>query len=407
MKKYILLICALSFASVSATVTKESNLRNYSENILKAKCMDCHSSQTFYPWYYNLPGAKALIDADVEAGRASLDFEEEVFNQAELPKAIAKRLSAVIKSDRMPPIQFKLAHWDKVITAEEKQMLLKWLDSVQGQAIQPLPSKASLKLNQAKVALGQSLYNDKRLSGDNTISCATCHDLAKGGTDRSPVSTGIHGAKGPVNSPTVYNSSYNVKQFWDGRAKDLIEQAAGPVMNPIEMGSKSWDEVIAKLKKDPTLIAKFQKAYGSTNITGAMITESIAEFEKSLVTPNSRFDKYLKGDKKVLTATEIKGYQLFEKYSCTTCHYGPAVGGGKFENFGKVKAYKGLQKSFKVPILRNVELTYPYFHDGSVKTLEEAVAIMGEYEVGVKIPTADNQAIVAFLKTLTDEDLKK
>ncbi|KPK15045.1 MAG: cytochrome B6 [Myxococcales bacterium SG8_38] len=272
-----------------------------------------------------------------------------------------------------------------------------------------------------KVVLGRSLYHDTILSGDGTVSCATCHMLDHGGAEPRKTSTGIRGQKGPINSPTVLNSAYNFVQFWDGRAKDLQEQAAGPVANPIEMGAV-WDEVVAKIKKEDEYAAAFAKLY-EDGVTQDNITDAIAEYEKSLITP-SRFDKYLRGDASALTDQEKRGYQTFKEVGCTACHAGVLAGGAMFQKLGLVKDYfadRGTPLTeadmgrfnvtknpadkhfFKVPTLRNVELTPPYLHDGSRETLEETVAVMGRYQLGRELTQQQVNDIVAFLKSLTGE----
>ena len=260
------------------------------------------------------------------------------------------------------------------------------------------------------------------LSGDNTLSCASCHSLAKGGTDQLPVATGIRGQQGPINSPTVYNAMYNLAQFWDGRAKDLQSQAEGPVANPGEMGAV-WDKVIEKLKQVPEYQNAFSELYLSEGITKTTVTNAIAVFEKSLLTPNSRFDQYLRGNDNSLSLSEKEGYLLF-KQNCTSCHFGPTLGGLSFEKMGVENNYFSMRNGeitgvdagrfnvtkkeldrhvFKVPVLRNVEVTYPYFHDGSVNSLSETVRIMGEVQVGKKFSSEQISQIVDFLKTLTGE----
>ena len=292
-------------------------------------------------------------------------------------------------------------------------------------AAEPIQALSAVKVTEPiKVELGNKLFHEKKLSPDNTISCASCHDLAKGGTDRLPVSIGIRGQKGPINSPTVYNSRYNIKQFWDGRAKDLIEQAAGPVTNPKEMGS-NWLYVIKTLKNSPKYVALFNKAYAG-QINKQTITDAIASFEETLVTP-SRFDDYLMGDKKALTAQEIKGYQTFKSIGCTRCHNGINVGGNMFMKMGLVKDYfknrnipiteadlgrynvtkqKYDKHVFKVPSLRNIELTAPYFHDGQTKSLSVAVKTMAEFQLGRDLNSIEVRDIVAFLKSLTGKELR-
>lgn len=431
----------LVFVSLFLSIQLSANAitkRQKVEKILKTKCMDCHSNETVYPWYYNFPIAKQLMDADIQKGRAFFDLKTEIFNlenEKDISKSTLSRLAHEIETDSMPLLQYKLAHWNTIITAEDKKIILSWIKDLKAgkfsEPIEPLPMLADLKLDNNKVTLGKLLYHDKRLSGDNTLSCASCHDLAKGGTDQKQFSIGIRGQLGHINSPTSYNSAFNIKQFWDGRAEDLEGQAHGPVHNPIEMGS-SWKDVIKKLSADAQMVAMFKKAYGiksANEITGDMIANSIGEFEKSLVTNDNRFDKYLRGDKNALTADELKGYELFKKYDCTSCHNGPAVGGASFQKMGVVQDYfndraaglHGLNKmaiskedygrfnvtkkeedkfKLKIPILRNIKDTYPYMHDGNVATLEEAVRIMGQCQVGTKIPKQDIDLIVKFLRTL-------
>ncbi|MDD5056887.1 MAG: cytochrome-c peroxidase [Sideroxydans sp.] len=272
----------------------------------------------------------------------------------------------------------------------------------------------------AKVALGDKLFHEPRLSHDNSIACASCHDLAKGGTDQSRFSTGIKGALGDVNAPTVFNSGLSIAQFWDGRAKTLEEQAAGPVHNPIEMGS-NWKEVIGKLLADKDYPALFELAYHD-GITPANIADAIATFERTLLTPNSRFDRYLRGEKKALNDDELEGYRRFVNLGCASCHQGVGIGGNMFQRFGVMGDYfegrqpgkadlgrfnvTGLEEDmhvFKVPSLRNVALTSPYFHDGSAKTLSEAVRVMGKYQLGKELSKKEVNLIVAFLHTLNGE----
>jgi cytochrome c peroxidase len=283
--------------------------------------------------------------------------------------------------------------------------------------ILPLPDSADVDMD--KVLLGRSLYFDTALSGDGTVSCATCHMLEHGGAEPRKTSIGIGGQIGPINSPTVLNSSYNFVQFWDGRAKDLQEQAAGPVENPSEMGAK-WENVVKRLAKNEEYAAAFAKLY-EDGITKDNATDAIAEYEKSLITP-SRFDAYLKGDDTAITDAEKQGYATFKEVGCTACHSGINVGGAMFQKLGLVKDYfkdRGTEITeadlgrfnvtkneaekhfFKVPTLRNVELTSPYLHDGSRATLEETVKVMGTYQLGRELTTAQVNSIVTFLKTLT------
>lgn len=281
--------------------------------------------------------------------------------------------------------------------------------------IQPIP--AAHVSNPAMVELGKKLFFDPRLSKSGFISCNSCHNLSMGGTDNLKTSIGHQWNQGPINAPTVLNSSLNLAQFWDGRAKDLQAQAGGPIDNPGEMGS-THALAVEVLQSIPAYVAEFKTAFGSDKINIDEVTKAIASFEETLVTPNSRFDKWLKGDQKALSANELAGYKLFKESGCVACHNGPAVGGNSYQKMGLVAPYKASSPaegrfavtgkdadrfSFKVPTLRNVELTYPYFHDGVANTLTEAVETMGRIQLGKKFTIAENAHIVAFLKTLTGD----
>jgi cytochrome c peroxidase len=279
--------------------------------------------------------------------------------------------------------------------------------------IQPIP--AAHPKNEKMVELGKMLFFDPRLSKSGFISCNSCHNLSMGGTDNLQTSVGHNWHQGPINSPTVLNSSMNLAQFWDGRAKDLKEQAGGPIANPGEMGF-THELAVGVLQSIPEYRTRFKQLFNNDKINIGMVTDAIAAFEETLVTPGSRFDKWLKGDKQAINQTELEGYKLFKESGCTGCHNGAAVGGGSFQKFGVHEPYKTANKAegrfavtgkdadrfmFKVPTLRNVELTYPYFHDGAAATLEEAVDIMGRLQLGRKFTKEENAKIVAFLKTLT------
>ncbi len=281
--------------------------------------------------------------------------------------------------------------------------------------IQPIRPPAVIK--PALVELGKKLFFDPRLSKSGFISCNSCHNLSMGGSDNLATSIGHNWHKGPINAPTVLNSSLNVAQFWDGRAKDLQEQAAGPIANPGEMAF-THELAIETLISIPQYVTEFQQAFGPGAITIARVTEAIAAFEETLVTPNSRFDKWLLGDKAALTADELEGYRIFKSSGCTACHNGQAAGGASFRKMGVVEPYRTSNPaegrmavtgrdadrfSFKVPTLRNVELTYPYFHDGAAATLAEAVDVMARIQIGKQYTPAENARVVAFLKTLTGD----
>jgi len=289
------------------------------------------------------------------------------------------------------------------------------LQAADKEPISPIqPAKVT---NPAVVELGKKLFFDPRLSRSGFISCNSCHNLSMGGSDNLKTSIGHNWQKGPINSPTVLNSSMNLAQFWDGRAKDLREQAGGPIANPGEMAF-THELAIDMLASIPAYRAEFKKAFKKEPIDIEQVTKAIAAFEETLVTPNSRFDQWLVGKKNVLTKDEIAGYQLFKNSGCVACHNGPAVGGNSFQKMGIVEPYKdatGAQGraavtgkdadrfNFKVPTLRNVELTYPYFHDGAADTLAQAVDTMGRIQLGRTFTDDENAKIVAFLKTLTGD----
>lgn len=273
------------------------------------------------------------------------------------------------------------------------------------------------EINLAQVELGKKLYFDPRLSKSGFISCNSCHNLSMGGTDNLKTSIGHNWQQGPINAPTVLNSSLNVAQFWDGRAADLKAQAGGPIANPGEMAS-SHTLAIDVIQSIPQYVREFKQVFGHDKVSIDEVTQAIAEFEKTLVTPNSPFDQWLMGDKDAITEYELSGYTLFKNSGCVACHNGEAVGGNSFQKMGVVEPYQakgnaeGLSAvtgkdadrfKFKVPTLRNVELTYPYFHDGEAESLAEAVDLMGRLQLGRKFSEDETARIVAFLKTLTGD----
>ena len=330
--------------------------------------------------------------------------------------------------------KYYLVHWGSSLTDAKRDIVLNWAadkriamyddDLPAARAAEPVrPIDPSVETDPAKVALGYALFHDARLSVDNTVSCASCHDLSTAGVDNHQYSHGVDDQVGGVNAPTVYNAVYNFVQFWDGRAKTLADQAAGPPLNPIEMASESFDQIIAKLAADKDFAKAFNAVYPD-GLTEANITDAIEEFERTLVTPDSRFDKWLRGDDSALKADELAGYELFKKYDCATCHAGPNLGGLSYELMGLRADYfadRGLEMThedngryketqlerdrhrFKVPGLRNVEHTWPYYHDGTRVTLEEAVRDMGIYQSGVELTDIEIDNISDFLRTLTGE----
>ena len=278
--------------------------------------------------------------------------------------------------------------------------------------IKPIPNE--VKVDKKKVQLGKKLFFDPILSRDGTISCATCHDLQNGGDDGLKFSFGIGGKEGNINSPTVYNAVFNFRQFWDGRAKNLKEQVIGPIENPVEMGH-SMEGAVETLKQSKIYSSDFINVY-SDGITQENIADAIAEFEKTLITPDSPFDRYLKGDEEAISQKAKEGYRLFESKGCVLCHHGVNIGGNFYNKFG---IYEDVNSSnlgrynitkreedkyvFKVPSLRNIALTSPYMHDGRINTLKSAVEFMTRHQLGRHMEEGETDAIVEFLKSLTGE----
>jgi cytochrome c peroxidase len=285
--------------------------------------------------------------------------------------------------------------------------------------IQPLPG--TVRVDPARAAIGARLFKDPRLSANGKISCASCHLPTHGGADSRPHSVGFKGGTTAVNTPTVLNAALNFKQFWNGRADSLETQAHDVVENPVEMGSQ-WSGVVATLKRDPSYSSSFTAAYPD-GVTARNVQNAIATYERTLITPHSRFDRYLRGESAALTADEKAGYAKFKQYGCIACHQGVNVGGNMFQKFGVMGDYFAKRGNlteadlgrylvtrdesdkhvFKVPSLRNVALTAPYFHDGTAATLDEAVDVMFRYQLGRVASKEDKAAIVKFLNTLTGE----
>jgi cytochrome c peroxidase len=281
------------------------------------------------------------------------------------------------------------------------------------------PNESLIRLDPRKVELGGKLFHDPRLSHNNTISCSSCHNLEAGGTDGRAFSIGINGTVGQVTSLTVLNAGFNFRQFWDGHAETLEQQIDGPILSPVEMGS-TWKEVVEKLQASSDYAQAYRQIYGSP-IQPEGIKELIADFERSLAKQNSRFDQFLRGDTAALTAREQQGYGLFRMLGCVSCHQGAGIGGNMYQKVGIMAPYfedrghptqadlgrfnvTGDEQDkyvFKVPSLRNVALTAPYFHDGQAKTLPDAIRMMGKYQLGRQLSKAETELLAEFLQTLT------
>lgn len=276
--------------------------------------------------------------------------------------------------------------------------------------IQPLPK--ILSIDQDWVNLGKALFHSPLLSADNSISCATCHNISEGGDDGFPVSIGINGGVGKRNSPTVLNAAFNFRQFWDGRSADLTEQAVGPIHNPIEMGS-NFQDIINKLNQVPEFVQSF-RALNPDGITAEAIVKAIVTFEESLVTSGAAIDRYLLGDKNALSLQQQRGLEKFKSFGCISCHQGKNIGGNLYQRIGRLDTvpeklladtgrfdltqHEYDRYVFKVPSLRNITKTAPYFHNGSVSTLQEAVKIMAKGQLGIELSTQDVSDLLALFE---------
>jgi cytochrome c peroxidase len=281
--------------------------------------------------------------------------------------------------------------------------------------ITPLPPPTGVQAE--RVDVGRRLFYDTHLSENNSVSCNSCHLLDRYGVDHQPTSTGHDRRLGFRNSPTVYNSGLEFAQFWDGHAKDLPTQAVGPMMNPVEMGMSGPEQVVAHVRSNPAYVHGLHEAFPNAADPVSMdtITQSIASFEAGLLTP-SRWDRYLQGDTEALTAEEKQGLRVFLRTGCGACHAGKDMGGNSYEQLGAANELQGEQNDrgrvlatlesrdsmfFKVPTLRNVDQTAPYFHDGHIATLEEAVRVMGRQQADTELSDAEIHSIVTFLYALT------
>lgn len=405
-------------------------------------CIFCHTANPDLPFYASWPVASSMIKAHVEKGYQMFDIDPmmaainhgEAVNEVDLAK-----VERCVMEGTMPLASYYLAHWGSSMTEAKNSIVLGWVEqhrsafypnplaaeAFRNEPIRPIPD--ALDVNMEKVQLGKELYHDTRLSGDGTISCASCHDIQMAGVDNHQYSDGINGQLGGVNAPTSFNAVFNFVQFWDGRAATLADQAAGPPLNPVEMGSSSFEEIAERLAADAEFSKRFLAIYPE-GFNQQSITDAIAEYEKTLLTPNSAFDRYLKGDLQAMSEEQIEGYALFKEYKCATCHAGVNMGGLSYELMGQRSNYfqdremnvkSGLTDAdngrwaqtqverdryrFKTPTLRNVALTWPYYHDGSVATLAKAIEMMATYQVGRTMNEGDIAKVKAFLDAQTGE----
>lgn len=422
-----------AFTTYAASPLGTPEAKQQARDILQHKCAACHGDNTdTYNPLLNLLSL-GLLQRDVEGGQRSFTLTPNASLRASSVDLL--KMDQVLTRRHMPPIAYRAMHPGTGLTDQDVYLLRELYSTEAATAarygiITPAATPADAR-EAARIQLGKLLYNDPRLSTTNEISCASCHDLTKGGTDNLAKSEGVPGADGKpqlggVNAPTVFNAETNIRQFWDGRAADLKEQAGGPPLNPVEMGyahPEDWNKIAAKLAQSPELTVLFAAAFGDRGITADTITEAIAAYEKTLRTPDSAFDLYQKGDKTAMSTEAVAGMQAFEKQGCATCHSGPTMGGRSFEyinthadlralaapsdyaeaafglaDFSKKQQHKDM---FRVPILRNVALTAPYCHTGSVEKLEDAVRIMIQTQGKEPATDADIRNISAFLKAQT------
>ncbi len=439
----VVAVLAIVYRAVNRAPSAEMPLTGQLEQVLTdGGCISCHTANPKLPFYANFPVVKGMIGKHVADGYASFDIQPfmDALQNGTAPNEVdLAKVEQSISDGSMPMAQYYLVHWGSSVTKPKREAVLAAVRDLRAEffpnplaapefanePVRPIPD--SFPYDPQKAALGELLYSDTRLSADGTVSCATCHGLNTAGVDNKRYSEGIGGQKGGVNAPTVYNSCFNFVQFWDGRAATLAEQAGGPPLNPVEMGCESFDEIVARLSDDKEFVRSFTEVYPE-GLSQATITDAIAEFEKTLITPNSAFDRYLKGEADAITEEQKEGYELFKEYNCATCHAGVIMGGQTYELMGQRANYfedrdltlkSGLTDGdngrwaqtkverdryrFKTPTLRNVALTYPYYHDGSVETLEQAISMMSKYQVGRNMPEKDVAKVKAFLEAQTGE----
>ncbi len=402
--------------------------------VLKLKCAACHAQDATYSKFLNFLSF-GLMQDHVEGAKRAFSLTPDYSYRSGNVDYL--KMDYVLRTRRMPPASYSAVHFGSRLTPVDVAVLRQRYKESGAAArtfapIMPV-AEPGTDLEAARIYLGYLLYHDGRLSTTNQVSCASCHDLTKGGTDNLCKSEGVPGADGRpqlggVNAPSTLNAAGNIRQFWDGRAADLKEQAGGPPLNPVEMGyscEADWEKISAKLAQDPQIVALFAYVFGDRGISGDTITTAIAAYEQTLVTPDSPFDLYLKGDEQAISEKQKAGMKSFVDLGCATCHSGPSLGGISFEyinthaDFRKLATTEGYNEGayglndftrqgehkdmFRVPNLRNVALTAPYFHTGSVNSLQEAVRIMIQTQNGASVGEETIQNITRFLEAQTGQ----
>ncbi len=400
-------------------------------------CFICHGGPQEFCQHINWPVFGPAIRRDAEKGIRYADasyalayvIEDLPYDETSLVK-----LQKAVSQQSMPPLSFYVIHWRSYLTQDKKEIFLDWIyNQLSTYYAHPRPSEEHpfepvnpvpgfVPYDTDKAALGELLFHDSRLSVDNTVTCATCHNLYTAGVDNLDFSVGVYNQPGTSTSLSVFNAIFHSFYFWNGNAFTLQEQTYQALLDPVKMGNDSLDRIFDILSEDSSLTDRFLASYPK-GYSDSTITDALAEFHKTLITPNAPFDRYLKGDAEAIDQQAQEGYRLFKKFGCATCHNGTAMGGTSFQFMGVANDYFPNTRKialvdlgrysvtslpsdmyrFKVPGLRNIALTYPYFHDASAKTLQEAVTKMAYFQRDKKLSKRQVRAIVSFFNTLTGE----
>lgn len=393
-------------------------------------CMVCHASPEYASHRIHWPVVGYLIEKDAKRGIRFSNMShafEQLYEKKSITQPVLYKLQRIALNRSMPPLSFQLVHWKSPLIKGKRDILLDWVYNRLSedydvpypvthalfQPIQPLPD--SLPTDPLKATLGRSLYYN--------LSCASCHNPETGGTDNLPFSIGVHNQPSETSTLTTFNAIFHTVFSWDGKATTPEEMVSLHFKDPVKMQADTIDVLIDVLAENKELMDLFAQAYPDTDMTENTLIDALVEYLKTLITPNSPFDRYLKGDEDAISRDAKKGYDLFKKYSCATCHSGVPVGGLSLEYVGTANEFfinreeliledMGHYKvtgnpidihRFKVPGLRNIELTYPYFHNSVTDNLRIAVSAMAYHQRGKKLSEKEKDKIIAFLKTLTGE----
>lgn len=401
----------------------DAEFKLVSDTMVK-KCADCHSSDMApRPVYFNFPIAHPIIESDLKKAKSNFVLSREKLSGAsKFTSNELFALSQAMAKNNMPPARYIALYWDAALSEKEQRAFVSYIKKQSANFdLRPIPQENFFQPDKAKVALGERLFSDKRLSGSGKMSCANCHSLESAGCDQKAFSVSDSMKETDCNTPTVFNAAYNFAQNWNAGAKNLKEHVQAHIVNERILNAQ-WATILTRLSQDQQFLTDFSGAYAD-GLSMANVADAIAAFEQTLLSPESRFDSYLKGDASALTKEEKSGLELFKKHNCVSCHLGPSLGGQSVEKFGIQKDYfvggavdepdnwgrfnvSRIAKDkfkFKVPNLRNIELSGPYFHDGSAKTLRDAVHVMSEFQIDKKLSDNEEILVCKFLRTLTGE----